>query len=138
VVSVSYVSRHFVIQEYVPRSIYQKMGQTAWELLDDRLLMTDDALRDKFGPIIINNWHLNGDREWSGLRTPESPFYSPTSQHAHGRASDKLFKSVTSKEVRRYILDHPAEFPYIHGLELNVNWVHSDIRNCSGIKTFYA
>ena len=105
-------------------------------MIDDRLLRLDDQLREKFGRIIINNWHTGGNREWSGLRTPESRYYSPTSQHTFGRASDKLFIDSTTDTVRNYILKNADEFPLLTSLELDVSWLHSDVRNCDRIKTY--
>lgn len=133
-----YRPEHFILQEYVPRHIFNKWGETAWEFIDERLLRMDDLLREKFGPITINNWHVGGDREWSGLRTPGSPFYSPTSQHSFGRASDKLMRLVSAEEVRQYILSYPHEFPHIGGIEIDTPWLHTDVRNHEGIKTFSA
>lgn len=133
-----YIPKHFIIQEYVPPHIFKKFGVTAWEFLDPRLLMTDDALRDRYGPMTINNWHMGGARHWSGLRTPLSPEYSETSQHSFGGASDNLFKNIEAEEVRQDVLKDPSKFPYISAIELGVAWFHKDVRNCNRIKTFTA
>ena len=149
-----YRSNYFSIQEYVPPRVYAQRGERAWQLLDDRLLRSDHALRKKFGAIIINNWHSqhliervqevytnwgvswNPVREWSGLRTVDSPYYSEFSQHPFGRASDKIFLDVTVAEVREYILKHQDEFPLIMSLELDTKWLHHDVRNCDRILTY--
>lgn len=139
--SKSYRPQHFILQEYVPPSIFHQWGETAWEFLDERLLIMDDLIREKFGPVIINTWHSPalikkyGLREWSGLRTPASPYYSPTSQHC-GRASDKLLVRTPVEAARQYILSNPYEFPLIGGIELQVDWLHTDVRAYEGIKTF--
>lgn len=139
----TYRPKYFVLQEYVPPAIYQKWGETAWEFIDERLLMMDDLLREKFGPMVINTWHSPalvqkyGLREWSGLRTPDSPFYSPTSQHC-GRASDKLLVRGSVDAAREYIISNPYEFPLIGGIELKVPWLHTDVRSFNGIKQFSA
>ena len=136
-----YVPKHFELHEYLPKSLYNHLRQRGrldrgWELLDDRLLRLDDQLREKFGKITINNWYWGGDREWSGIRTPDSAYFSPTSQHTYGRASDKLFRDNTITHVRSYILENPDEFPLLMSLELDVTWLHSDVRNCKRIKTY--
>lgn len=134
-----YQCRHFDIQELVPPHIYEAMGDKAWELLDERSLITIDALRDHFGPIIINDWHSGGNRKWSGLRTPASPYYSETSQHSYGRAFDCLFLQVSIEKVRQEVLRTRAvKFPYITGIELNVSWFHFDVRNHTPVKCFGA
>lgn len=142
--SIMYKPKYFSIKEYVPPQVYADRGERAWELLDDRLLMTDDALRERYGRIIINNWHsprlikiCGGDvRSWSGLRTEESPYGSEYSQHRFGRASDKLFLDTHIDVVRNDILLHQDEFPYINFIELKTSWLHSDTRNCERIKIY--
>jgi hypothetical protein len=136
-----YVPKHFILQEYLPPVLYQllvnrKRLSSGWELLDDRLLRTDDQLRERFGKITINNWVWGGKRLWSGIRTFGSPYYSVTSQHPYGRASDKLFLESSIDDVRAYILDNPDEFPHLTSLELDTAWLHSDTRNCQRIKTY--
>ena len=44
-----YICKHFDIFELVPEEIFKGRGQKAWELLDDRLLITIDALRGHLG-----------------------------------------------------------------------------------------
>jgi len=131
-----YTCKHFAISELVPSQVYKERGDKAWELLDERLLITLDQLRDKYGPITVNNY--GSGREWSGLRTKDSPYYSPYSQHTFGRAADCLFSHAAVDEVRLDIQRYPQEFPFINSLELNVSWLHFDVRNCSRIKTYTA
>ena len=134
-----YICKHFDIFELVPESIYKSRGQKAWELLDDRLLVTIDALRGHFGSTTINDYKFGGRRQWSGLRTPDSPWYSPTSQHSFGRAVDLIFKDITAEEARKEIIRQREKlFSHITGMELNVSWVHIDIRNHKPLKLFNA
>ena len=124
------LTTNLFLDEYIPRQLYEQYKGREGELiklLDKRLIEADQKLRDLFGPVTINNWWLGGSRNWSGLRTPESPYYSPTSQHTHGRASDKIFSRHSAKEVQEYIRNNYQELG-ITGLELNVTWVHSDVR----------
>jgi len=133
-----YQCKHFKIQELVPPHIYDKRGDKAWELLDERALITLDHLRDHFGvAITINNWLWGGDRKWSGLRTPDSPHYSETSQHSYGRAFDCLFQGLDTQTVRTEIINNKDIFGFITGIELGVSWLHFDCRNCQPIKAFY-
>lgn len=64
--------------------------------MDERLLTTLDRLCTRFGPITVNNYYWGHEREWSGLRTADSPFYSPFSQHTFGRAADCLFGALSA------------------------------------------
>jgi hypothetical protein len=102
--------------------------------LDIRLLTLIDALRVKYGSATINNWASGGDRLWSGLRTPESPDYSPYSQHTFGRAVDMLFSKVKASKIRRdfkeglwddWLVEHNIQVTFEDG----VSWLHVDVRN---------
>jgi hypothetical protein len=131
-----YIPKHFKVHELVPRHVFEERGEAAIELLDDRLLRTLDALRDKFGSMTVNNWFWGGNRQWSGLRTERSPHGTMYSQHRFGRAADCLFKDHTAEQVRRYVLDNPSEFPFITFVELDISWFHFDVRNCPSITTW--
>jgi len=133
-----YRCNHFQLHELLPPDIYYARGDAGWQLLDERLLRAIDALRDRYGPMTVNDWYWGGEREWSGLRTPDSPYYSPTSQHTYGRATDNLFANYTAEQVRAEILEHPDEPAHkrINSLELDVSWLHIDVRNCNRIMTY--
>jgi len=133
-----YRCKHFAIHELVPPHVHRKRGDKSWQLLDDRLLITADRLRDRYGPMTINNWHWDGDRQWSGLRTPGSPYYSETSQHSFGRAFDCIFQNVAAEAVRQDILTEPDShaFELINSIEIGVSWLHFDVRNCDRILAF--
>lgn len=133
-----YECKHFNIVELVPRQVYRDRGDKAWELLDQNMLKVLDQLRDKFGPMVINNWHSGGDREWSGLRTLDSPYYKPYSQHSFGRAFDIIPTTITVDSLREHIITNQELYPQIGGVELNVSWLHIDGRNHQGILTFRA
>ena len=87
----------------------------------------------------VNNYYWGKNREWSGLRTSDSPYYSAFSQHTFGRAADCLFSGISAEEVRQDILANPQDndFKLIGSLELGVSWLHFDVRNCDRIKTYY-
>jgi hypothetical protein len=124
-------SKHFEVHELVPKYLYRVYKDKAWKFIDSRLIETIDILKEHFnlGTMTINNYYWGGDREWSGLRTPKSDYYSETSQHSFGRAIDAVFSHYSASEVRNYIIDNPDKFPYIKGIELGVDWLHIDIRN---------
>jgi len=131
-----YQPEFFSLQELVPKSVYEARGERAWELLDDRLLITLDELRRAFGSITVNTWHKGGNRYWSGLRTEESPYGTEFSQHRFGRAADCLFNHSDINDVRNAILEAPELFPLINSVELDTSWLHFDVRNCDRIKTY--
>ena len=132
-------SVHFKIQELVPKEVFDLVKKDAlWELFDERLLTTIDALKEKFpeGSMTINNWLWGGDRDQSGLRTKNSKYYSPTSQHSIGKAVDCVFSDYDNNSVRQYVINNPDEFPYIKGIELGVSWCHFDVRSRDEVLLF--
>ena len=134
-----YECKHFIIQELVDPDTYAKRGDRGWQLLDDRVLITLDRLRERYGSMTVNNWKWGGDRKWSGLRTVDSPWFSTYSQHTFGRAADCIFKTVTAEDVRQDILANPDDptFELINSIELGVSWLHFDVRNCNRIFAFH-
>ncbi len=133
-----YKCKYFNIEELVPPHVYEERGNKAWELLDERLLITIDELRDALGSVVINNYRWGGSRKWSGLRTVESDFYRPFSQHSFGRAVDMVFSKVTAEEARQHIFANKERYPYVFAVELGVSWLHFDCRNTNRIFTFEA
>lgn len=130
-------AKHFKIHELVDKETYEKYGQKAWQFIDDRLIEFLDRLRtDLESPITVNNWYWGGDREWSGLRTAKSPYYSPYSQHTFGRAADFLVQGMNSQKARAYILKYRNHYPEVKGVELDVSWVHTDVRNVDQLLLF--
>jgi len=127
------LTKNLFLDEYIPKELYlsfENRQNILIGLLDSRLIKADQMLRDHFGAVTINNWLTGGDRNWSGIRTPDSSLFSFTSQHAHGRASDKLFANATAQEVREYIRKNWMVMG-ITCIEDHVSWVHSDVRNYS-------
>ncbi len=134
-----YKCTYFALHELVPEEVYLERGESAWESLDESMLMSLDRLREHYGLMTVNNWYWGGSRQWSGLRIPGSPNYKPYSQHTFGRAADCLFEKYSAEEVRKDILSTPndSKFELISSIELDVSWLHFDVRNCERIKTYY-
>lgn len=126
-----YKCRHFDLQELVAPEIYAERASRAWELLDVYALVTFDQLRDKFGPIVINDWHHDGLFKYSGLRPWDCETGAKWSDHKYGRAGDLKPLRATPQEMYAYILAHQDEFPYLRSLE-NIgktpSWVHVSTR----------
>ncbi|AUR86027.1 peptidase M15 [Vibrio phage 1.081.O._10N.286.52.C2] len=136
-----YKCKHFKIQEIVTPQMYAAWGDRCWSLFDERLLITLDALRERFGSCTINDWMWGGNFKYSGMR--DEHFYSSVqaylnsrSQHKYGRAADCKFSAIVAAEVRAYILENPSEFPHVKFIETGplangktMTWVHIDVRN---------
>jgi hypothetical protein len=130
--------KSFIIQELVPPTIFAARGDRAWELIDVNAARSLQALRDRFGPCTVNNWHIGGRLTLRGLRPFNTPEGAAYSQHKYGRAFDCSFRDATPREVFDEIRKDPAKFPLITALE-DVNftptWLHFDTRlhNRNGI-----
>ena len=126
-----YKPKYFKVHELVDHWTYEKYGDGSLKFLDPRILITIDNVRAFLGkPITVNNWKWGGPREWSGLRTPKSPYYSRYSQHTHGRAIDFLVSGMTPAEVDKKILDNSELFPYLTRMEKDrPTWTHIDCAN---------
>lgn len=133
-------SKYFKAHELVPSHIYAHYGDKSYRFIDSRLIETIDTIKEHFnlGTMTINNYAWNGDREWSGLRTPVSNWYSETSMHAHGKAIDAVFSDYSAEEVRNFIIENKNLFPHIKGIELGVSWLHIDTRNEDSLVLFNA
>lgn len=124
-------SKYFEIHELVSKHLYENVHEDLlWNMLDYKLIETIDKIKETFndGTMTINNYKWGGDREWSGIRTKDSKYYSETSQHSIGKATDSVFSKYTIVEIRNYILNNPKDFPHIGGIELGVSWLHIDTR----------
>jgi hypothetical protein len=129
------LTKNFYLDEYIPKDLYLKYYEHKPHyligLLDKKIVLIDQFLRERFGAATINNWISGGDRNWSGLRTPESPYYKFLSQHSYGRASDSIYKYASAKEVREDIKNNYEKLYKPLGLtciEDDVNWLHKDCR----------
>lgn len=133
-------SKHFRIEELVPKGTFEELGEQAWELIHPDLIEMIDLIKEHFpeGSCTINNWLWNGQRNWSGLRTPDSPYYSKTSQHTLGKAVDMIFNHYTTDYVRDFIIRNIDQFPKIKGIEIGTSWLHIDVRDRKTLLKFSA
>ncbi|MBL3591425.1 MAG: hypothetical protein JMN24_16800 [gamma proteobacterium endosymbiont of Lamellibrachia anaximandri] len=120
---------YFHIAELVPPGIYEKFGdQRSWNFVNRRAYKNLVKIRQYVGkPFIINNYRDGGRREWSGFRTPESPYFSSTSQHSIANAYDIICSGLTPQELQEVVQTHYAKFN-IGGVELAPTWTHIDWR----------
>jgi hypothetical protein len=130
-----YIPKYFNLQEFFPRDyfkeVYPKLGERMWILIDYRVLFTADALRDRYGTMIANDWlWRTGGHQYRGFRPPNCTIGATFSQHRFGRALDCKFKHVEAEEVRQDIkANDEYAFKHITTIEINVTWLHFDCRN---------
>jgi hypothetical protein len=130
-----YTPTYFGIWEMVPPemgSLIQSKGEHwAWNtLFDERLLRTMDMVRSMFGVMVVNTWQHGGRHCFRGFRPPGCEIGADFSQHRFGRAADLMPLQSDVDHIRKMILDKSdsARFQHIGGLELDVSWLHIDVR----------
>lgn len=133
-----YKCKHFILAELVCKHVYYKYGQTAWQFLDPRLLITLDWIREKLErKITVNNWIWGGDFTQRGLRcnlcalvkskTEKGKIY--LSPHPLGQGADFDVEGMTAGEVRAWLIENQEELPYPIRIESMVSWIHLDVRD---------
>ena len=124
-------SKYFDIRELVPKSVYEKLGESAWELLDRKAIDTLDFIKEKSGlPVIVNNWKWGGEDQYRGYRPRDCAVGARFSAHKDGKAFDVTVKGWTDEQFEKWLLEHESELPYnIRIEEENTNSkVHIDTR----------
>ncbi len=131
-------SKYFEIHELVSEELYERKGEGAWRYVPVLLIVALDTVKERFpnGTMTINNYAWGGNRKWSGVRTPDSPYYSLTSIHSFLGAIDAIFSAYDAEEVRQDIINNPEIYPMVKGIELGISWLHMDIRNEDELVTF--
>jgi hypothetical protein len=126
-----YTCGWFGIEELVDRNTFNAIGQGAWELFDERLLVTLDRMRVVYGPIWVNDWDSGKEHQWNGLWTPECPFYNAYSQHCFGRAANLRFENFSVAEVKNDIMNghQLKEFEHVTTVMTTDEYLHIDVRN---------
>ena len=126
------LSENFVLQEFVPKGMYEKYGDSCIWFIDNRIIEVAQFFRDRYGkPITINDWHKGGLRNHSGWRYPNSGVGAPLSQHKFGRAVDLKWPGLSPYEVREDIKNNWREFKNagLQAVEKGTDtWIHADIR----------
>jgi hypothetical protein len=126
------LTKNISLKEVVSKDIYNKLGLSSCKLIDMRVVNMAQSIRDHFNsPIIINNWHSEGifnDRGFRGKDVPLS-LSGEFSQHRFGRALDFHVLNYPIEEVRNTIIsERDRLFGDIMAIEMNVNWIHIDVR----------
>lgn len=126
------LSDDFIIQEFIPKEVYDIYGiKSAW-FIDIRLVNICQYLRDHIGkPITINNWFSGGSYNDSGFRV--SGVGASMSQHKYGRAADLKVKDLTPEEVHAIISEKwnvlkKLGLTTLENASKTPTWTHIDLR----------
>lgn len=127
-------SSYFKVQEFVPKSIYEKYGENAIWFVDPRIQKLANFVRTFFGkPVTINNWSWGGEFNERGFREPDSATGAKLSQHRFGRAIDISIAGMTPKQVSTAVLANERAFmdaglTCMEDIKDTPTWNHLDIR----------
>lgn len=122
---------YFNLQEFVPREIHDQFGDKSIWFIDPRIIRGACVLRHLIGePIVINDWYIGGDYNYSGFRPLDCPVGSKYSQHKFGRAIDVKAPESGNDYLRGFIYDNWYNLnSFFTTVELDTNgWVHLDNR----------
>lgn len=133
---VSYIPKYFKVEELVDPEIFKLCGNKALTMLNANLLKDLDSIREMFGPVTINNWHVGGSYMESGLRRLDTSTGAPRSAHKAGQGFDLKLSKTSLQEVFKYIMAHPDQFPGISRIEnpaFTKTWLHVDCVPHAGV-----
>lgn len=129
------VSKDFILQEFVPKEVYQQFGENSIWFIKPELIKLAQFVKDWFKTgVIINNWNVNGQYNESGYRIPDSKTGAAYSQHKFGTACDFKLVGITDyelirKEIRKSFF-YFHKWGYLTTIEKDTpTWLHCDIRN---------
>ncbi len=120
--------KHYTIYELVHPDIAARCGEHAWSLLDPRMLTVLDWLRDRLGPIVINDYLWGGGFKNSGLRTT---FGSPGSAHRFGCGFDLKCRDIDPPDVHQFVKNNEQKLyslglRRVEHLAATPTWTHID------------
>ena len=121
------LTSNFRAEEFIHPAIWNKIGDRAVDFLNPRLVPTCQQLRDIFGPIIVNDWYIDGRFEDSGLRMPQGIVGAALSSHRFGCAADLKLTDIDPISVQQHIIRHREHFPYVtrmENAEITKTWLH--------------
>ncbi len=134
------LTQNFDLREFVHSDHYKALGDGALGLIDFRIVLFAQAMRDYLGrSVTVNNWHTGGARRFSGLRPFDSTVGAKYSQHKYGRACDIIVSGMTGDELREIVRkEYDGRFKgLITTIEQGTDtWLHSDCRH-TGLNKLY-
>ena len=158
----TYVPINFRLEEFFPKKYYEEIFPVykyrMWTIIDERIKMAVQRIRDLHGPMIMNTWYKQslidkwGYYESRGYRphddddvqTSKCPFYGNISQHRFGRAADLKPVDVTAEYIRKHMRENPKH-PAYEGITRvedtlkgkPITWLHIDCADTGGTQVIF-
>jgi hypothetical protein len=148
------ISENFDIREFVPRSIYASFGVNSTWFIDRKVVAIAEFYKKFFTNyyqqkypgkvasviVVVNNWHIGGNKEFSGYRPPDCAVGAKLSQHRLKSAfdcemwivfSDGTRQEVDYKEIHKVIHENEDLFlsqgvTRIEDVSFATGWLHTD------------
>jgi hypothetical protein len=144
----NYTADNFVVQEFVPESVYKNLGDSSIAVINSKLIIIAQELRRLLNielyykykrniPLTINNWHTGGKFKNSGYRLPLTSVGAKFSQHKLGQAID-VRSNIPHWEIYNAIMRN-KDFFYGLGVRRledprdtkgkGFGWIHIDLKD---------
>lgn len=145
--TIEQLKKYFDVRELVSKDVFNKFGQNAWRVFDEKLLKTLLALRTEIlnVPLICNNWKAGGTFTQRGFRENLAPLVSDKtkagrlylSAHTIGKAVDLSSPKMDAQTMRETIAKNKSKLPYPVRIERGVTWLHIDTMTLQSEKITY-
>lgn len=140
-----YRCKHFGIKELVDEKTFAALGEDlCWALFPEDLLKGIDWFRERYGPCVINSWSFSNPYycgeiySYSGIRTPDSPYYSKGSAHSTASCVDMKFSEISAEEIRQDLKTVGQPVPFgLTRVEDGVNWIHAEFWTLDRVKSYH-
>lgn len=132
-----YHAPNFWLTEFVPKEVYSVLGNDSVHLLDNRLFVIIQVIRNEIGaPITINNWFEGGRFNESGLRVYNTLTGAERSKHKLGQAMDAKwdYSKMSIEQVINYIDANKHLFLALRlgAIGIYEGFIHLDTREIDG------
>ena len=128
------LTKDFILQEFVPKEIFEQFGERSLMFIDPMLPALVQAIRNAFGvPVTLNTWHIGGTRNECGYRVPNTTTGAKYSQHKFGRAADLHCADLSVKEMFDIVNNNFKGLSFlglttIENINSTPTWLHIDTR----------
>lgn len=129
------LTEDFFLDEFMCPEKYSQYGKNSVRLLDMRIVMGMQYIREQSGKsITINNWWNGGSLDERGLRLFKTKTGASDSQHKFGRAVDSNMSGFTIKEYFDFVMSHEKYLienqliTTIENISFTKTWLHTDCR----------
>ena len=129
------ISENFFLDEFIPPEIYTARGSQSIQLLDMRIIMGVQKLRELANvPFTVNNWARGGRFKERGLRSANTTTGARWSQHKYGRAVDIDPQGITIAQLFAILKANEKWFiersfiTTVENISATPSWLHVDCR----------